>query len=290
MLLVYEWVYQRPALGGLRDVVTWLRGPGRVLLFAVALNAVDIYGKCFGPDPLSAGPGYHPVFTLDRVRAFHMTCAHDLLLQANATVGWTAILVFWAVLAAVALGFRHRRELRFLFWFLLVAPLPIEFLLYKGQACLCLPMVGLAVYAASALAQFCRAAAGLLARIQPMRRLGVEALTVVLALAPAYLWANENRRLQTAFVTSQMASLGWDNWDIVQQFRAIPPPPAVSGFRVVFLAHPMGVVELERLAQMWCRDSNALVHFPEQDPLTPDQLARAGGIITFEGRKLIRLR
>src|ERR1035437_4219677 len=85
VLLAYEWVYHirngRPTSWTAREIVSWLRGPGRVMLYCVVLNLVYLYGKAFGPDPLLQAPGYRLELSLERLFAFEKTAMGDLLLR-----------------------------------------------------------------------------------------------------------------------------------------------------------------------------------------------------------------
>src|SRR5450759_2024271 len=77
VLLAYEWIYHpgngRRAARMMRDIAAWLRGPGRVVLYCVALNLFYLYGKAFSPNALMKSPAYHPELSLHRVFAFEKT-------------------------------------------------------------------------------------------------------------------------------------------------------------------------------------------------------------------------
>jgi hypothetical protein len=163
MLLVYEWIYHRPARWNRAELLAWVRGPARVSLIAAVLDAVDIYGKISGPAAMTNAESYHPVFALDRIRDFQRLSLRDLCYSWSWTPGWGRILALWAILLFLAWRRADRPILRFLFWFLVVAPLPIEFLVAKGQACLVLPMVGGAAFIAVVSVDAVKATARLLA-------------------------------------------------------------------------------------------------------------------------------
>ena len=57
VLLAYELLYHRPAAPTPGEAARWLLGPGRVMLYGVALNVVFLYGKAFGPDAHAASAG-----------------------------------------------------------------------------------------------------------------------------------------------------------------------------------------------------------------------------------------
>jgi len=289
MLAVYEWIYHRPKGWNRAELLAWLRGPARVALFASGLNLIDIYGKLFGPDPLTAGEGYRPVFAIGRVRAFQRLSYQDLFMNWDSAPGWGGLLAAWVLMAYLAWRRADRPALRFLFWFLVVAPLPIEFLVGKSQACLALLMIGLAVYVAIVLVDLANAIARLLCGEPLFRLLGSRVLAGLLIAWVVYYWAHENRHLQTHIVRNSMASLGEDSWDIIQQLRALDPH-ARPGSRVAFLDDPFHSFDMHNIAELWIHDRSVDVHVMRDGPLTPEELARRDQVFTFENRKLIRLR
>jgi hypothetical protein len=85
VLLAYEWFYQpengRPAAWTLLEITGWLRGPGRVMLYCLALNLVYLYGKAFGPDAMMQSAPYRPELSLQRLFAFEKTAVGDLFMS-----------------------------------------------------------------------------------------------------------------------------------------------------------------------------------------------------------------
>ena len=289
MLVVYEWIYHRPRGWNRAELQAWVRGPARVALFAAVINVLDIYGKVFGPDPLASAEAYRPVFALQRVREFQRLSYQDLFMNWDSAPGWGGILAGWALLAYLAWRRADRPALRFLFWFLVVAPLPIEFLVGKSQACLCLLMVGLAVYAAIVLVDLANGIAGLLANEPLLGLLGRRVLAGVLMTCAVYYWAHENRHLETHIVRNSMASLGDDSWDIIQKLRALDPHTRPAS-RVAFLDDPFHAFDMHNIAELWIHDRSVQVHTLRDGPFTPEELAHTDQIFTFESRKLIRLK
>lgn len=289
MVVAYEWIYHRPAGWNRADLAAWLRGPARVALFAAALDALDVYGKLFGPDPLAAGEGYHPVFTLHRVRAFQKLAFEDLFLSWGSSPGWGGILLLFALLAYLAWRRADRPWLRFLFWYLLVAPLPLEFLVGKSQACLALLMVGWALFAATVLVDVARAAARVLVREPLFRRAGTRGLTAILLTACLFVWARQNLHFQRTRVKPAMAALGADNWYVVQQLRALKPRVR-PGDRVAFLDDPFHSWDMLFIASLWLHDRSIDIHVWRNGPLTPQELAQMNAVFTFQNGKLVQVR
>jgi hypothetical protein len=290
MLLVYEWIYHRPALRpALPDraaLLAWLRGPARVSLFAAALTAVDVYGKLFGPDPLAGAEAYHPVFALRRVRDFQRLSLGGLLFGWGS--GWGGILLLWAALAYLAWR-RNRPVLGFCWWFMVVTPLPIEFLVGRGQACLYVPLVGWAVFASVIFVDLARSLAGILQGEPLFRRLGPNGVVAILVTAAILFWARQNLWYKRTYAEPVMASLGHESWDVIQQFRAINPHVR-PGSKVAFLDDPFHSWDMLFVAELWFRDRTLDIHVQRHGPLTPPELAQTDYIFTFEGGKLIQLK
>jgi len=115
MLLVYELIYHRPGEWKGPAVAAWLRGPAQTALLAALLCAVDVFGKNLRPRALVQAEAYHPVFNLQRVRAFQRMALSDLLFGWGS--GWGGILLLFALLGFLAWRREERRELRFLWCF-----------------------------------------------------------------------------------------------------------------------------------------------------------------------------
>ncbi len=292
MLLVYEWIYHRPphwkrTVWQRGALVAWLRGPAQTALLAALLCAVDVFGKVWGAEPLIQAEGYHPVFTLQRVRAFQRMSLGDLLFGWGS--GWGGILLLFALLAYLAWRRAGRRELRFLWWFLLVTPLPIEFLAGKSQACLYVPMVGWAIFGASVFADLALAAAGALEREALFRPLGRQALVALLVLAGVLAWARLNLDRKNVEAKPRMAALGRESWEVIQQFRAANPRVRPGG-SVAFLDDPFHSWDMLFVAELWFRDRSLRIHVAREGPLAPQDLAKMDAIFTFQAGKLVQLK
>ena len=273
VLLVYEWIYHR-------------RGPTRLVLFSAALTAIDVFGKVFGPDALVNAEAYHPVFALRRVRDFQRLSLGDLLFGWGA--GWGGIVLLWAMLAYLAWR-RDRPVLRFFWWFMLLTPLPIEFLVGKSQACLYIPMVGWAIFGAVIFVDLVEALAHVLEREPWGRRLGHSGVVALLVAVGLYLWARQNREYKRTHAEPVMAALGRESWDVIQQFRAVNPH-ARHGSKVAFLDDPFHSWDMLFVAELWFRDRSLDIHVARHGPLTPEELARMDYVFTFQDGKLVKLK
>jgi hypothetical protein len=287
MLLVYEWIYHRPVQWQRGALAEWLRGPAQTALLAAMLCAVDVFGKVWGAEPLIQAEGYRPVFNLQRVRAFQRMSLGDLLFGWGS--GWGGILLLWAVLAYLAWRRAGRRELRFLWWFLVVTPLPIEFLAGKSQACLYVPMVGWVIFGACVFADLVFAAAGTLEREALFRPLGRRALAALLVLAGVFAWGRLNLDRKNTEARPRMAALGQESWGVIQQFRAANPRVRRGG-SVAFLDDPFHSWDMLFVAELWFRDRSLRIHVAREGPLGPRELAKMDAVFSFQGGKLVQLK
>jgi hypothetical protein len=290
MLLVYEWIYHRPALTDRTTLLAWLRGPAQVSLWAAALTALDLYGKVLGPEPLVNAEAYRPVFVLSRVRDFQRLSLGDLFFGWGS--GWGGILLLYAAMAYLAWRRAQgapRPALRFLWWFLVVTPLPIEFLVGRSQACLYIPLVGWAIFGAVILVDLAGALGEVLEREPLGRHLGRRGFAALLVALAIFLWARQNRQYKRTYAEPEMASLGHESWEVIQQFRAVNPRVR-PGSKVAFLDDPFHSWDMLFLAELWFRDRTLDIHVERHGPLTPQELAEQDSIFTFESGELVQLK
>lgn len=293
ILLVYEWTYHRPVLRNWRNLPVWLRGPGRVALCGAAMSLLSLYGKAFGPDPLLNAAGYHPIFSLHQVREFQTAALGDLLLNQHYS-GWVRILAMWALLLYLAWR-RDRPVLRFCWWFVLITPLPVEFLEHRTGANLYVPLAGMAVFGAVILGDLARWLAGVLARETIFRRVDRRVLLAVTVAAGVYGWGRRNHYLKEWLVRPAMATTGKLQAEITRQFRALNPHLA-SGSRVAILDDPvepndpLNGLETYFIAELWFRDRSVMVYLPRLNRLSPEELARMDHLFAFEDGKLVQVK
>ena len=291
ILLVYEWIYRRPAVRNWRDLLAWLRGPGRVALYGAGMNLLYLYGKAFGPDPLLNAPGYRPVFSLHQVQQFQTSALSDLLLNQHYS-GWVKILTMWALLLYLALR-RDRPVLRFCWWFVLIALLPVESLEHRTGGNLYIPLAGMATFGAVIFADLARWLAAVLARETVLRRVDRRVLLSVIVAGGVYLWAHRNHYLKEWLVQPVMARTGKLQWEIVQQFRALTPH-VEPGSQVAIVNDPvepndpLNGLETSFIAELWFRDRSVVVYLQRLNRLPPEELARKDHLFVFENGKLVQ--
>ena len=275
-LLAYEWFYHHKV----RDA-RWVLG------LAAALDVASVCGKLFGAGALISQPGYGPVFSVGRLIGFQHVMLSDVFVNWHYPV-WP----FWVGLAVIAclsvrwLGWQakapapqyRRPVLRFCWVFsIVIAPLPIEFLKGRSAACLAIPAVGLAVFAAVAMTD--------LAKLAGQRR----EVTAAIVVAAVCLWAHRIHYLKGWLVSPAMAQLGQTGWNTIGQFRALDPHVR-PGSQVVFLHDPSTDLETASIAELWFRDRTVEIHLQRQNPLPPEELARMDALFDFQDGKLIRVK
>jgi hypothetical protein len=286
VVLAYEWIYHVP--GGREQGwwVKWLRGPASTALLAGCLTLVDLYGKIFGHDALTGMEGYRPVFTWQRFLDYQKTFLHD---AAFLQVGGTGLLLFWATLTYLAWRPAAPRILRFCWAFLLLTPLPIEFLPGKSQACLAIPTMGLAIFVAVLVAGLAGWWGDILSREPIFRHLGRPAVTALLVAASIFYWGRENLRRQQHDVKPVMAALGAQTAHVLQEFRALRPQVR-PGSHVVFLNDPFEAWDMLFIADLWFRDRSVTVHLQRLTPVPEQVLAGFESVFDYRDGKLERIR
>ena len=145
ILILYEFLFHTPHWRGLADFGRWWIGEGRGALVAAICVAGYIPAKT-SVQGLASSPAYVNHFTWSTyfqntgVYLRDLTYRHQPLTPAG-------IVVFYAILAAVALALRSR-----LMWFGLlffqITLLPVSFITTRDAFVLYLPMAGLALYLA----------------------------------------------------------------------------------------------------------------------------------------------
>jgi hypothetical protein len=182
-----------------------------------------------------------------------------------------------------------RPILRFSWAFLLMTPLPIAFLPGKSQACLYIPMLGLAVFAAVITAGLAEALASLLTREPVFRHFQRPVLTAGLIAAIIFYWGRENLHRKQVMVKPVMAALGAQTWQVIQEFRALDPHVRPHS-HVVFLNDPFTEWDMLFIADLWFRDRTVTVHLQRLNPVSQTDLANAGAVFDYRDGELMRVR
>jgi hypothetical protein len=286
-LLAYEAFYHWPAEWSWSGARAWLFGPGRLALCALPLNLLYLCGKKFGPDALMNMPAYQPVFTLDRWLRFQTTCiGHFLLHMAPAST--LGLLFTWTLLTWLAWRY-NRPVLRFCWAFLILAPLPIEFLEGRFQACLYIPFAALTVFAATVLVDVADDAARSLASLPVLRRLGRGIPLAVLLTAALIPYVRANWTVRNTVLHRAMVMQGPLTWKAIQQFRAVRPkvPPGSS---VLILDDPFHSLDELYIASLCLGDRSIRVAVQSMFHLPPEEIAKRPHVLAYRDGELVQIR
>ncbi|MCX6630907.1 MAG: hypothetical protein NTW28_25105 [Candidatus Solibacter sp.] len=285
VLLAYEWIHHRPKEWTPGEIVRWLLGPGRVMLYCVALNLFYLYGKAFGPDALLQSPAYRAELSLQRLFAFEKAAMGDLFL-AWGSFSWRGVVAVWLLLAYLAWR-RQRPVLRFCWVFLMFTPLPLAVLEGRGGGCLYIPLAGWAVFAAVVLTDVAGAAARFLAAEPVFRRAGYAGLFAALLCATFFFWAQENDHQKRRFVRAAMADVGRLTGATLDKLRALNPH-VKPGTHVAFLNDPFDDWDMLFIAELWFRDKSLQFHLQRKVPLPPEELAKMT-VFDFRDGRLVQV-
>jgi len=275
VLLAYEFLYHRD----------WSRPALGPIAIAAWLTVLDLYGKIYGHDALTGMEGYRPVFTWRRFLDYQKTFLGD---AAFWHPGGAGLIVFWALLSYLAWRPGARLILRFAWAMLLLTPLPIAFLPGKSQACLYIPMLGLALFAAVIVAGLVRALARVLSREPLFRHVRQPVLAAGLAAVAIFYWGRENLHRQQVLVKPGMAALGTQTWRVIEQFRALDPHVRPHS-HVVFLNDPFTEWDMLFIADLWFRDRSVTVYLQRLNPIPEADIA-AAAVFDYRDGKLFRVR
>jgi hypothetical protein len=281
VLLAYEWFYQ-PRLSS-----AWLRGPGIALALAAALDLLAVYGKAAGPGALTGNPLYRPVLSWARFAQFQQLSLKDLFASLVEPRG-AGLVGIWALVTYLAWR-RRRPALRFAWAFILLTPIPIEFLENRTQGNLYIPLAGWAILAAIVLVDLAEAAAGFLAHEPLFRRLGRSGVLALLIAGALLLWARRMNYLKAQLVKPAAVQQGLVTSDVIRQLRALHPLVKPRS-EIAFLNDPFTAWDMVFIAQLWFHDRTTHVYSQRLQHLSAADLARMDYIFDFQNGKLVQLK
>ena len=159
IVFLYELIFHPPDLGGVRTVFRWLFREGRVALLGGLCVLIYLPAK-LGSNGIAQNEAYVPSYTLARWLQDTGTFLGYVLYRNNPSVPLNvapltplAIVLFYAVLLAIARWLRSRVALFGLLFFAITA-LPVSFIPPRLGFVLYLPLAGLALDAAACLVRF----------------------------------------------------------------------------------------------------------------------------------------
>ena len=192
-------------------------------------------------------------------------------------------MLIWAALLYLAWR-RREKYLWFAAVFVLVTPLPIDFVPGRGGSCLYIPMAGWAL----ALSTLFLALASLLKNEPPFRRVPLSAIRAAFAVAAAVvLWGIDDRTdwdVRPAMIKDSQLT-----WTSIQQLKALQPS-VKPNTRVLFLQNPFGGWDMKFIADLVYGDHSVFVQLANENPVTPAQIPSFDIIFTWDQGHLVRLK
>jgi len=269
-------------------MVEWLRGPGMPLCWASLMTLVGIYGKALGPLGLAQKSAYSPALSWDRFVDFQERHIGDVFYHLPRFGPLATLLIG---LAVTYLAWRKNRPiLRFCWFWIVVTPLPITFIIGRDQACLYITMAGWFVFIATVFTDFLSSAARVVAGEPLFRRLGQVRAGAILAGIAMIAYAYYGWSYQRSEVAQNIHVLGPQTEAVIAQFREVNPQ-VPRGAKVVFLNDPWpDTYDMAFIAELWFHDRTARIYLNNKNRLPPEQIAQADAILDWRDGKLIRVR
>jgi hypothetical protein len=288
ILLAYEWLYHGRPAWRVKEIAQWLRGPGKMVVWTGLMTLVAIYGKALGPSGLMKGSGYRPTYSWEQIVDFQGRHLGDIFYHLP-SFGGLATLLIW--LAVTYLAWRKKRPiLRFCWVYVLLTPIPIQFLIARDQGCLYVTLAGWAIFAATLLTDWLPGAARMVAGEPLFRRLGQPRVRAILAACAMIAYAWGSWRYKVTEVAPTIPLLGPRTEAVLAQFRAVNPQVR-RGATVVFLDDPWpNTYDMAFIGELWFRDRTGRVLLNGKNPLRPEEIAQADAVFDWREGKLIRVR
>lgn len=285
VLFVYELLFYGAPRMRPKNAARWVFTTGRAICWASLVNVVFLYGKVLSSEGLmQPGSEYVPVFSWARAvdfyeRYFGSIFCHLPRFSGSATfaIGLTVTVLSWFPYRG-----SPRRLLRFCWFYILLTPLPIQFIAGRDQACLYVTMAGWAVLFATLLNDLLFNLAGRLWRPEPV--------APFLAGAAMLAYAYGSWSYKEGTVTPVIHRLEPRTELVLAEFRALNPA-VPRGASVVFLDDPFPeTFDMAFIGELWFRDRTVNIKLHRKTPLRPDEIAAANAVFTWRDDKLIRVR
>ena len=198
VLLAYQMLYSRP------KTLSWIWRDGRAVLTTGSIAVVFLWARFSGPNNLLSHPAYAPSFTVIRylqstVEYLNETTAPEVMWNPQNS----AVLLAGMGLIAVVM---RDRSLTMAWLLVILGAAPIAFVIPRGVAAYCIPLVGYAMYLAVLLVR---------ARNLLSQSLASKALLFAIVYALLWKWQVAHQRDLTV-VRQEMAVIR----DAIQQISA----------------------------------------------------------------------
>jgi hypothetical protein len=252
------------------------------------MTLVGMYGKALGPLGLAKKSAYSPVISWERTVDFEERHLGDIFYHLPAFGGLATLLI---ALAVTYLAWRKNRPvLRFCWFYVLLTPLPIQFILARDQACLYVTLAGWALFAATVFTDWLPGASRVIAGEPLFRRLGPQRVRAVLVAAAMLGYGYWGWHYKKVEIADSIHLLGPRTEAVLAAFRALNPH-VPRGAKIVFLDDPWpDTYDMSFIAELWFHDRTARVYLDNKNHLPPGQIADADAVFDWRGGKLIRVR
>jgi hypothetical protein len=271
MVLAYEWLYHRPLQ--FRRL--------HALMLTLPVTGLYVYGKTLAEGAMTTNGAYHPVFTWQAVLQFQGRALADLLFSGPPFKAG-AILLIWVLVTLLAWT-RKNLLLRFCWFWMVITPLPIEFIDRYGPS-LYVVLAGWAIFAAALFAELCTSISGLIV-YRPLRK----AVLAGLVLFGAYEYARQAQKIRRDFERYSVKAMAPVTRSVIAQLDALHPS-FQPGELVVFLNDPFEAWDMLFITQLWSGRRDLDIRLNHQIPVPPEDLARAGAIFRFDDGKLVQVK
>jgi hypothetical protein len=282
MILLYEAIWHAPERWSWKELAKWITSSGRPGLAAGLVTLAFVLGKIFAPDSPIVNPVYAPTFTLARYfetttqflnEIFDQPWEHEFFNPAR-------VIAVLAFLFLVARGSR-RRHMLLMWFFILIAPLPVTFVPGRGGGCLYLPVAAWSLFVATLAVMFAEAVAAL----KPLRR-APAAFTIgaLLAVPIGALWAHSAG--QAARMHPLRVNLGRSTWFVLDEIRAVQPSVR-SGARIYVLNDTQPGYDTMFVMRLAWGDRSVQVFLDQHDHLPAENIRAMDYVFRFEKGKLL---
>ena len=244
------------------------------------MTAAYVYGKTHGPAAIANLPSYQGVYSAAQfVEANRAYLVQHFLGQVKFTA--PGVFLLWGAMLAVALLLK-RRDLRLLWVWALVTPLPVIFV-QRAHSCVYIPFTGLAMFIAIVL-MLAACAAARLVRLRP------SILQAAAGIALAALFASENAFQKSHYIQKYIDEDGRATWSMIRQFDALQPKIAPHS-KVLLLNYPMPNWDLHFVAALWLGDRTVQIWVDRPEHRLPESdVQMYPHVFRFEPDRLVQVK
>jgi len=264
ILLAYELIYYTPARRGFGRWLYHRRG----VWIAAAMTAIAFGFRQSSASSFHGIPDYHFVFSISRYFETTVPLVSQVFFLSETAFGPATVVVLFAVLWIVALAAKNR-PMMLGAAIIMLAPLPVNFIIYRGFFVMYLPMFGWALYFAAALVMlkdWMAAVAG----IRLPRLVYLDAALLVVTAAVLFVVEYRDDEWNFGVVDVKQVLIRGLRDDLSRVRPALP-----KSARVLFLTHAFEPESFEPLyvVRLLYRDSGIAVDCAQSSrvskPVTP---------------------